>query len=282
MYNKYLKYKGKYLKLKNLCDYEEVPNTIGVYYLEGIERDLDDELYNELIFKEITIDNSIYNQCFWMAIRDYLRIKLNIIISVKELRVIASINGVNLNSETDLIDTSDNIEAIMNVANHFKLNIQIHSGDESKLGCEPVVIIGEENENLVKLLHNEKKKHFTLITKILHHIYGYDINHKNLNIISNQNGDKIPFESSEHKYNDIPSEILDILNIYDEQIKELNDIIQQNNNELTNIVSSFENNQISQDEFKFFSDELNNKNKELINQIKELKKNKRKLLKKNK
>jgi hypothetical protein len=217
-----------------------------------------------------------------MAIRDYLRIKLNIIISVKELRVIASINGVNLNSETDLIDTSDNIEAIMNVANQFKLNIQIHSGDGNKVGYEPVVIIGEGNENLVKLLHNQKKKHFTLITKISHNIYGYDINNKNLNIVSNQNGDKIPFESSEHKYNDIPSDILDILNIYDGQIKELNDIIQQNNNELTNIVSLFENNQISQDEFKFFSDESNNKNKELINQIKELKKNKRKLLKKNK
>ncbi len=174
---KYLKYKKKYLNLKN----ENIEN-----YDEEIEN------YNNLIGGDITdnfkvIPNSgsngettpghvIYsNQCMWLSIIDYARIKLNRVYTLNEIRRIASKNGAIINGPHDEFDSYIHEEAMNNVCNELQLNVKIfnvmqfaHQSASSKPKFdkdEPGLIYGDEfSPNKVYII--SYGSHFALITQI--------------------------------------------------------------------------------------------------------------------
>ena len=155
-YNKYLKYKAKYLELLKsfeggagkLVSYRTISNSgrIGKY-----ER-----------------------QCIWISIMDYLNKyytpPLDHGVTIDEIRAIAIGDENNSLDYEGLFDTYENFNALQNVIINFNLNIKfyIRETKNSKyyINDIPSYTIGNESSHNILHIVNYDDWHFELITEI--------------------------------------------------------------------------------------------------------------------
>jgi len=148
-YLKYLKYKKKYLKLKNQkggVKFRVIPNNGGV---------------TEILNNGNPLQMS--NQCMWISIRDYLINVLHIPISVSELKTIAGLDlEATAHIQFDLESKDFNFkEGIERVARMFNLNIKCYLVDsegnshpaliDDRGQLIPMHIINEFGTNIVSI-----------------------------------------------------------------------------------------------------------------------------------
>lgn len=167
---KYLKYKKKYLNLKK----RSTKNNFQALLVGG------NPTNNFKVVRNSGGDGThnpqgirYANQCMWLSIIDHLRINSNIILTLDEIREIASSNGVRINGPQESFDSELHGHALRNVANLFELNIQIHNvlcyknkTQKSRMinSDIPGLIFGNLYPNIVRIV--SYGAHFELITEI--------------------------------------------------------------------------------------------------------------------
>jgi len=152
---KYLKYKNKYLELKNQTGAGTViPQKYRIH-----------TIYNN------GGSSGYKNQCMWISIRDYLNYNRNLHysnITVNDIRTIASQNGTRMNSTIEDWDYSKNIQALINVMKRFDLRIIIcrlnEDGQTFTSSYEIDNGTGQPGSKIVHILATGL--HFELITRI--------------------------------------------------------------------------------------------------------------------
>ena len=197
---KYLKYKTKYTNLKNemITSYDD-ENKNHFNLIGGDITDNFKVIPNNGSNGEITstLPHVLYsNQCMWLSIIDYARIKLNRVYTLNDIRRIASKNDTLINGPNEEFDSDIHSGAMINVCSELRLNVKIfnvmrfaHQTTQSVLSKpkfdkdEPGLIYGDEfSPNKVYII--SYGRHFALITQI-NGIDLYGINSVNKTVLSN-------------------------------------------------------------------------------------------------
>lgn len=245
---KYLKYKKKYLRLKNqkkiFCGGDPTDNFKVIKNSGGNG--------------EIAPNNKYYsNQCMWLSIIDYLRLRLGIDITLGEIREIASKNNTPINGPQEKFDSELHGGSLENIIDVFELNIRIYnvlcwknssnssnsstpSNKSMKInGDTPGLIFGHLYHNIVHIV--SYGAHFELIVEI-DNVQLYGIDNKSIN---NNN-----FNDMVHKFE--PSRALAIGSSR-EQIDKLDE---EQEKKLSNLIDGFVNLNFLRDDISSFIEVL--------------------------
>ena len=173
-YSKYLKYKKKYIDLKNIYGGaggtgSRLPSATIVtsdefFNSEGYEGEI------QTIFNN-GMNSGLSQQCMYISILDYLRRTINYQGTLRELRDIAGVTGFDENNEWDEINPR-HVESLKILAKRFDLDIRIWQSSIvepvldthfiTPLGFSPRARYGNGNPNVVNILAGDR--HFQLIT----------------------------------------------------------------------------------------------------------------------
>ena len=146
---KYIKYKAKYIKLLGGM----IPTKFNVKRNNGSN---DNEGYS--------------NQCLWLSVLDYLNDVLGNNFTLEFIRQIGSSNNTIINDKEKVFDSGKHIEALINVATAFDLQIHFYSvfkntDEQLVISDELNWIVGKpSNPNVVSI--GFYSAHFQLITYI--------------------------------------------------------------------------------------------------------------------
>ena len=161
---KYLKYKLKYLQLKNLKKNLQLKNTNNL--VGGVKT-----------FKTKKNDGSngnigYSNQCMWLSIIDYLNGVLGYNFTLEEIREFASGSGTKpINGKLEEFDADLHMDSLNTITDLFDLQIHIYPLLRGRniqgivISDEPIQILGKYSaSNVISIV--SYGNHFALITSI--------------------------------------------------------------------------------------------------------------------
>jgi hypothetical protein len=242
-YEKYKKYKNKYLALKNNI------NKIG-----GSDPDLEKAIQASLQdFNEGNLEVSgrvldvipnsgmiegMSNQCFWISIFNYLERhpKANTL-DVRSVRDLRNSVGLGPNTENVQFDEDDPIfqTALENLTGIFDLQIVVHFINAHG---NPIIhrdVRGERKEREVIRTINENGRNIVHITQHGLYHFQYMVESGVRGIGAGDNGVLIGDKFYKDKKIEDITDITTIIEVYEEEIKKLNELKNKLSNEFTTV-----------------------------------------------
>jgi len=243
-YEKYKKYKNKYLALKNNInkiggsdpDFPDLEKAIQASLQDFNEGNLEVSGRVLEVIPNSGVIDGMSNQCFWISIFNYLEThpeanRLSVR-SVRQLR-----NSVGLGRDTEHVQFDENDPRFQNALTHlterFNLQIVVHFINAHGKQIIHRDVRGEREEREVIRTINENGRNIVHITQHGLYHFQYMVESGVRGIGAGDNGVLIGDKFYKDKKIEDITDITTIIEVYEEEIKKLNELKNKLSNEFT-------------------------------------------------